>query len=92
MKRFMSMLIYKLYFEKSGNKDELQFIEKYLKRKGYDKYGNIFTKGFVIIEVKVSNKEIQSIEIFNDISKIKQQITVNFSSGLIVAENYYSRI
>ena len=90
MKRFMSMLIYKLYFEKSGNKDELQFIEKYLKRKGYDKYGNIFTKGFVIIEVKVSNKEIQSIEIFNDISKIKQQITVNFSSGLIVAENYYS--
>lgn len=85
--------IYKLYFRNELKVDEFQFIDKYLKKKGYDEYGDIYSKGFVVIKLNLKSKDIVSIEIWIDkVSKQKQEIKENFSTGLIIAENYYSRI
>jgi hypothetical protein len=96
MEKFKMKLIqfiYKLYFRKELKVDEFQFIDKYLKKKGYDEYGDTYSKGFVIVKLNLKSKEIVSIEIWIDkISKQKQEIKENFSTGLIIAENYYSRI
>jgi hypothetical protein len=85
--------IYKLYFRSELKANEVEFIDRYLRKKGYDKYGDIYTKGFVVIKLNLKSKEIVSIEIWVDqVSKSKQQIENNFSTGLIIAENYFSRI
>ena len=93
MKNLIAKILFRLYFGKSINEiDELDFIDNYLKKRGYDEYGNIYTKGFVVIEIKSKAKKITAIEIFTDqVSKTKQTISNNFSTGLIIAENYFKR-
>jgi len=94
MKKLINKIVFRIYFGKTKNTvDELDYIDKYLKKKGYIKYGNIYTKGFIVIEIKLKSKEIDSIEIFIDgISKNKQIISENFTTGLIISENYFSRL
>ena len=82
-----------MYFNVSLKVDQLQFIDTYLRKKGYDSNGYTYRKGFVVIDVKVKSKEIESIEIWHDgVSQEKQEIHSHFSTGLIIAENYFSRI
>jgi len=94
MKKRILKLIFNLWFGvPTKTVDELEFIERYLKRKGYDKNGTIYTKGFVVIELKLKGKEIDCIEVFTDqVSRQKQTIDTNFSTGVIIAEKYFSRI
>jgi hypothetical protein len=90
----IAKLIFRLYFGKSVDTvDPLEFIDKHLKRKGYDKYGNIYTKGFVVIDLKFKSKELSQIEIFIDqTSRSRLIIDENFITSLIISENYFSRI
>lgn len=93
LKNILIHFIYRLYFRKDLKVDEFEFIDNYLKKKGYDEYGDMYSKGFVMIKVKQKNKEISLIEIWIDnVSKKKQKINENFTTGLVIAENYFSRI
>jgi len=70
--------------------DHIGLVSQVLKRKGYSKYGNLFTKGFVCFEI-----EKATIKVWVDIPRIqtkKQIITESFVTGVIVAANYYERL
>jgi hypothetical protein len=90
----IAKLIFRLYFGKSVDTvDPLEFIYKHLKLKGYNKYGDIYTKGFVVIELKFKSKQLTQIEIFIDqASRSRLIIDENFITSLIISENYFSRI
>ncbi len=91
MRKIVSRIAYWLYFKEGEYINEYQFIETYLKKKGYDKNGYTFTKGFIVIDVRIKPDGIESISIVVDkISPTRQYITDGFISGL--AENYYSRL
>jgi hypothetical protein len=94
MKRLLNRLLFYLFVGKQLQpNNEIETINAYLKRKGYDVYGNIYTKGFVVIEVKFKNKQIESISIYTDkVSKNKQLISANFTTSVIIAEQYFQRI
>jgi len=82
--------MYNLIFKTEVDKDEYKVIESYLKTKGYSKNGNLYTKGFVAIEV---HSKINTIYIYHDgISKNKTSITKNLTTGLVISENYFSRL
>jgi len=73
----------------SSDKD---IITTMLKRRGYDKYGDIFTKGFLYIETN-HGQEINHINIKHDIGNSKPYyIDESFVTGLAIALNYYERI
>jgi hypothetical protein len=64
-----------------------QWVNDYLAKHGYSKYGNTYTKGFVIIEVTKGK-----ITISHDGNQIKYEISENLPTGLILSENYFQRI
>lgn len=94
IKLIISKIIFKLYFREETTKvNEKQFIDKYLKKRGYVLYWDTYTKGFVVIKLTFHSEEISLIEVWTDnISRAKFEIRENFSTGLILAENYFSRI
>ena len=83
-----------MYFPKSEiNVSDTDFIERYLKKNGYTKYGDLHSKGFILIELHKKDRKVTSIEVWHDkVSTTKQVINDNFSTGLIIAERYFSKI
>jgi hypothetical protein len=94
MKKLLSRFICFLLVGKTyQNTAEFDFINAYLRKQGYSVYGDVYTKGFVVVEIKRIGKEIKSIDIFVDkVSKQKQTIEENFITGVIIAENYFKRV
>lgn len=86
-------LIYRIYFKTESQVNEYDFIDKHLKKKGYQEYGDVYSKGFIVIKLNLKAKEIISIDIWVDnISKTKQEIKEHFSTGILIAEKYFSRL
>jgi hypothetical protein len=89
----MRKLLCKIFIGKFVELDDFAFIDRYLRKRGYDEYGSVYTKGFVVIELHKKSGVLVSIDIFHDqVSKGKQVIEKNFVTGLIIAENYFKRI
>jgi len=76
------------YFELN----ELELTTTILKKKGFDKFGNLFTKGFLCVEIFTDKeKQITNIDIWVDVKNTKvQRITKNFITNIIISVNYYS--
>lgn len=74
--------------------DPLKHVDSFLKKKGYQKYGNLYTKGFVVFEVVEKTGENPVIFVWQDFGapKRKQRIEVSIVTGVIIAANYYERI
>lgn len=84
-------------YSKSKEKYEnsiLPIIEGFLKRRGYDKYGSIYTKAFVVVYLNIdTNKNLSSITIQHDIQNSKPTtISESFISGLNIYLNYFERL
>jgi hypothetical protein len=94
LKEFIYWVLFRvLVGKKLPEINELGFIQSYLKKKGYASYGNVYTKGFVVIEIEIKDKKINSISIFTDkVSKSKHVIIDNFSTSVIISENYFQRL
>jgi len=89
---YLDLKINKEYSE--ANIDQIDIVSSLLKRKGYSKNGNIYTKDFVYIKVE-SKESIKSIHIKHDIPKIKSGINIigeSYLTSLVIALDYYERI
>jgi hypothetical protein len=66
---------------------KLAIIQKILKIKGYEKYDNIYTKGFIKVIV---NGDINSISVEIDVKDCNATLIFSsFVTGLITTLNYY---
>ncbi len=78
--------------------DETELVSSALKRRGYLKYGNLYTKGFNVFEVKAKPEKktkIDEVRAWVDIpgKETKSQIIKeSFVTGVIIMANYYERI
>lgn len=72
--------------------DEPTWLRKYLLKKGYQNYGNQFTKDFTIIDMSDSCGVIKNVTIGHTICKQNTFINKDVLITAIIAENYYSRI
>jgi len=74
------------------NYSDVEIIQILLKKRGYSKYGNIYTKGFVFVTFG-EDKELKQINIKHDIKKSKWlSINDSFVTGLVIGLNYFERI
>lgn len=92
----VAIAINKINFNKKEKEikiNELLIVEGFLKRRDFVKYGNIFTKGFLIIIINESKGKIDDIIIKYDIKNSKPfRINSSFITGINIAINYYERI
>jgi len=78
--------------------DETEIVSSALKRRGYLKYGNLYTKGFSVFEIKTmpdKKTKIDEVRAWIDIpgKETKSQIIKkSFVTGVIIMANYYERI
>jgi hypothetical protein len=74
--------------------DELELISGLLKRRGYSKYGNLFTKDFVAVVVEISDlRSITKITIKHDITNSSEcVITESFITGLNIYLTNFERL
>ena len=70
---------------------DVDIIQVLLKKRGYIKYGDIYTKGFVFVTF-VEGKELTQINVKHDIKGSKWHvINESFVTGLVIALNYFER-
>lgn len=70
---------------------DIEIIQTLLKKRGYVKYGDIYTKGFVFVTFG-DEKELKQINVKHDINGSKWHvINESFVTGLVVALNYFER-
>lgn len=84
------------YFKTVLKNNQVDFNDKnfcinWLKQRGYNSYGNVYTKGFVIVMIILdSKKNIQYIEISIDVPNGKKTvIKENFATGLMISLEYF---
>lgn len=83
------------YGRPSEKLEDYDFICNTLKRKGYDKYGDLFTRGFHCFEI-VRHRKSQKLELvkyWTDVPSAKVfEINKSFVTGVIIAANYFERM
>ena len=87
---YKSMLLGK--FEESNDPD---FIDRFLKKRGYNEYGGVYRKDFMFIEVIKSGSNVSEIFVKNSISGLSNQVLIaksHFVSDIVICEEYFSRI
>ena len=73
------------------NVSDTEIIQTLLKKRGYIKYGDIYTKGFVFVTFS-DGKELTQINVKHDIKGAKWHvINDSFVTGLVIALNYFER-
>lgn len=71
---------------------DIKIIQSLLKKRGYSKYGNIYTKGFVYVMIN-EGYHLRQINIKHDIKGAKWYIiNESFVTGLSIALTYFERI
>lgn len=90
---FLDMMIKNISesVECSCDVDENKIIETLLKKRGYSKNGNLYSRDFVLIQVLNDGK----LRIKHDVPQMGnkwQIIDKSCISGLIISLNYYERI
>jgi hypothetical protein len=72
--------------------NEVPLITTLLKRQGYVHFGDLFTKGFVCIQLSSTKKGLTQIRVWVDIPNERNKVQVidsSFLTGVVIAVNYY---
>lgn len=74
---------------------DYEIVNKILKLRGYDKYGNVFTSGFVCVIIDFDGDNVNSVCVKHDIPKTTTKdfiLSNSIITGLPIALNYFEKI